>query len=89
MRTILIIAILCITALAEEYEGNIKSVVVTDSSVFIVTVHEGTMYNQNIKYIGDYYVVKNKKLDKATYTADVVPEVKIKEQLIWKKDKKK
>jgi len=87
MKTILlIIAILCTALLAQEYEGgNIKSVTVTDTSVFIVTSHDGTMYEREMKYIGDYYVIKKGKLERTIDTAEVTPDVKIKEVLTFKR----
>lgn len=90
MKTLLFISILCTALIAKEYQGgNIKSVTVTDSSVFIVTIHDGTMYNRDQSYIGDYYVIKKGKLTKdKPDTAVVTPKIVIDEKLEWKKDKK-
>lgn len=90
MKTLLFISILYTALLAQEYQGgNIKSVTVTDTSVFIVTIHDGTMYNRDVSYVGDYYLIKKGKLTKKnTDTAEVTPAVVIKEKIVWKKDKK-
>lgn len=86
MKAILILISICTSLLAQEYSGgSIKSVTVTDTSIFIVTAHDGTMYEKEMKYIGDYYVIKKGKLVLTIDTAEVTPEVRTKEVLKFKK----